>query len=75
MAQGVTAYADDFHAGSQVQNTAGLDSRRFKGNFARLWMKQRVRTTPDGDLFRLRTPRGHLSEFPVVRLTRTLVLK
>ena len=93
VAQDVTAYADDFHAGSQVQNTAGLDLLlqrlgcmldvlhtaglninalksavlcRFKGNFAKLWMKQRTRTTPDGDLFRLRTPQGHLFEFPIV---------
>ena len=93
VAQDVTAYADDFHAGSRVTNIRGLQSLlfrlgslldilaqaglnvnalksailyRFKGTFARTWLRQHIRTTPDGDLFRLRTPAGALYEFPVV---------
>ena len=93
VAQDVTAYADDFHAGSRVTNVRGLECLlyrlgclldilaqaglnvnasksailyRFKGAFARTWLRQHIRTTPDGDLFRLRTPAGALYEFPVV---------
>ena len=93
LAQDVTAYADDFHAGSSVDSIAGLDLLyrrlgsmldvltdagltvnalksaalyRFRGNFASRWLKQCLRETKEGSLFRLRTPKGRLFEFPVV---------
>ena len=70
VAQDVTAYADDFHAGSRVTNIRGLESLlfrlgslldilaqaglnvnalksailyRFKGTFARTWLRQHIR--------------------------------
>ena len=93
LAQDVTAYADDFHAGSSVDSIAGLDLLyrrlgsmldvltdagltinalksavlyRFRGSFATRWLKQCLRETKEGSLFRLRTPKGRLFEFPVV---------
>ncbi|CAE7307131.1 unnamed protein product [Symbiodinium sp. CCMP2592] len=91
----VTTYADDFHAGSQVQSyaelcrleirlgqlldvlcTAGLTVNAqksavlflFRGTFASKWLKQHVKNTPDGQVLRLRTPKGMLFEFPVAEV-------
>ncbi|CAE7772472.1 pol [Symbiodinium sp. CCMP2592] len=40
----------------------------FRGTFASKWLKQHLRTTPDGQVMRLRTPTGRLFEFPVVEV-------
>ena len=39
---------------------------RFKGGFAKRWLRQHIVQGPDGPLFRLRTDAGRLFEFPVV---------
>ena len=38
---------------------------RFKGNFAKTWLRQHIVQGPDGPLFRIRTHSGRLFEFPV----------
>ena len=38
---------------------------RFKGNFAKKWLRQHIVQGPDGPLFRIRTNSGRLFEFPV----------
>ena len=39
---------------------------RFKGGFAKRWLRQHIVQGPDGPLFRIRTDSGRLFEFPVV---------
>ena len=39
---------------------------RFKGGFAKRWLRQHIVQSPDGPLFRIRTDSGRLFEFPVV---------
>ena len=39
---------------------------RFKGGFAKRWLRQHISRGPDGPLFRIRTESGRLFEFPVV---------
>ena len=38
---------------------------RFKGSFAKKWLRQHIVQGPDGPLFRIRTSSGRLFEFPV----------
>ena len=38
---------------------------RFKGNFAKKWLRQHIAHGPDGPRFRIRTHSGRLFEFPV----------
>ena len=39
---------------------------KFKGGFAKRWLRQHLAQGPDGPLFRIRTDSGRLFEFPVV---------
>ena len=53
-------------AGLTVNALKSAALYRFRGNFASRWLKQCLRETKEGSLFRLRTPEGRLFEFPVV---------